>query len=82
MIQPILNKDNVNYFELFGIPKSFSVDETILRRKYKDLQKLLHPDKYSSKSSEEKLISQAASSYLNVAFEVDLAAIMKYQVSY
>jgi hypothetical protein len=72
MIQPFTNNNKVDYFDLFGIPRSFSVDEAVLRKKLKDLQMLLHPDKFSTKSSEEKLISQAASSYLNMAFDVSI----------
>lgn len=40
----------VDYFELMGIPESFDIDLTSLTQRYRDLQRQLHPDKYTLKS--------------------------------
>lgn len=40
---------NLNYFQLLGVEKKFDVEEDALSKKYKELQKLLHPDKFSRK---------------------------------
>lgn len=40
---------NDNYFQLLGVDREFNVNETTLSKKFKDLQKVLHPDKFSNK---------------------------------
>lgn len=40
------NRDD-NYFQVIGIEIEYDLDEGNLTKKYKDLQKLLHPDKFS-----------------------------------
>lgn len=41
---------DLTYFQVFEIEETFDVDLEDLAAKYKDLQKILHPDKYSQKS--------------------------------
>jgi len=38
-----------SYFDVMGIKETFDVDLTELAEKYRDLQRILHPDKYSQK---------------------------------
>ena len=40
----LIPKD-INYFELFGIPKKFKMDLKKLAQKYKSMQRILHPDR-------------------------------------
>ena len=42
--------ENLTYFDIIGISRSYDVNITEIQKKYKELQKLLHPDKYSTKS--------------------------------
>ena len=49
---------------------SFILDEKHLDNIYKDLQKKFHPDKYATKSYEEKHISSINSSLVNEAYQV------------
>ncbi len=58
-----------NYFELFGIPKAFLVDTSMLADKYRQLQKELHPDKFASKSASEQRLSVQFSSHINTAYQ-------------
>lgn len=60
--------ENVTYFDIMGIPKSYDVTVTQIQKKYKELQKLLHPDKFSTKSEKEKEISEYFSSLVNKAY--------------
>lgn len=60
--------ENVTYFDIIGIPKSYDVTVAEIQRKYKELQKLLHPDKFSNKSEKEKQLSENLSSLVNVAY--------------
>ena len=40
----IIPKD-ANYFDLFGIPRTFKMDLKKLAQKYKSMQRILHPDR-------------------------------------
>lgn len=42
--------ENLTYFDIIDIPKTYDVNVTEIQKKYKELQKLLHPDKFSNKS--------------------------------
>jgi molecular chaperone HscB len=55
---------------MFGIDESFKVDERKLEVEFKNLQKQLHPDKFSVGSPEEKKVSLQASSVVNQAYQV------------
>jgi len=66
-IQP-LDRSNINFFDIFGIPLSFRVDTSQLSRRHKELQKLLHPDKFAQKSTREKEHSSELSHYINTAY--------------
>lgn len=41
---------NLNYFEIIGIKKDYNVTNEEIHRKYRELQKMLHPDKFGNKS--------------------------------
>lgn len=57
-----------NYFQLFGLRKSFSVDLDKLSRSYRTLQKEFHPDKFANKSAAENRLSVQITSLLNEAY--------------
>lgn len=42
--------ENLTYFDIIGVPQSYDVKVTEIQKKYKELQKLLHPDKFGTKS--------------------------------
>lgn len=42
--------EDLNYFDIMGISNSYDVTVPDIQRKYIELQKLLHPDKFSNKS--------------------------------
>ncbi|KAJ8304810.1 hypothetical protein KUTeg_018393 [Tegillarca granosa] len=58
----------VDYFRLFGIERTFDIDVNELSVRLKELQKMLHPDKYTLKSEREKLLSEEQSSAVNKAY--------------
>lgn len=41
---------NLNYFDIIGVKKNYNVANEEIHRKYKELQKVLHPDKFGNKS--------------------------------
>ena len=58
----------MNYFELFSIPATFSVDQTRLSETYRELQKQYHPDKFAMHSDSERLNAMQKSTEINDAY--------------
>lgn len=58
-----------NYFELFGLPISFIVDKDALAERYRELQRVIHPDRYANASEQERRLSVQGASQINQAFE-------------
>ncbi|CAF1539975.1 unnamed protein product, partial [Didymodactylos carnosus] len=61
-------KREIDYFRLFHLPKSFELDVNLLTKAFRTKMKLLHPDLFANKSSEDQQYSQDQSSYLNEAY--------------
>ncbi len=59
----------MNYFELFGFPVSFSVDQTLLNKQYIALQKKFHPDFFGDASQDEKAYALEQSSLINNGYK-------------
>ncbi|MDY7026429.1 MAG: Fe-S protein assembly co-chaperone HscB, partial [Pseudomonadota bacterium] len=57
-----------NYFDAFGLPTQFMLDQNELKQKYLALQNILHPDRYAHASEREKLLALQKSTELNDAF--------------
>ena len=57
-----------DYFSLFSLPRSFDVDKSALRARYRELQGESHPDRLAAASEAEKLAAVQLSSRLNDAF--------------
>jgi len=57
-----------NYFELFGLPESFNIDQAQLAEKYRALQTEWHPDRFAGAGEQQRLQAVQMSSYLNQAF--------------
>jgi molecular chaperone HscB len=59
----------MNYFELFGLPVSFSIDKKLLNQQYFELQKKYHPDFFSQETEYEQAEALERSSDVNKAFK-------------
>ncbi|XP_017781534.1 PREDICTED: iron-sulfur cluster co-chaperone protein HscB, mitochondrial [Nicrophorus vespilloides] len=57
-----------NFFKVFNYQNSYNVDMKDLTNKYRKMQSVLHPDKFTNKSKEEQQISEEYSSLVNKAY--------------
>lgn len=55
-------------FELLGVPLHFSLDETELERRHRDLSRALHPDRYAGRPSSERREALNRAISVNEAF--------------
>ncbi|MCU7881739.1 MAG: Fe-S protein assembly co-chaperone HscB [Candidatus Thiodiazotropha sp. (ex Lucinoma aequizonata)] len=58
-----------NHFDLFGLPIGYIVDGNSLSERYRDLQRLVHPDRYAHATDQERRLSVQGASLINEAFE-------------
>lgn len=69
----------INYFNFLSIDKSFSINTTELTKKFRQLQNLVHPDKYGNRIEREQTNSQEWSSILNKAYKTLLTPMERGQ---
>ena len=60
---------SLDAFARLGMPRAYDIDEAGLQRRYFDLQRRLHPDRFGAKSSRERALSQQQAAALNQAYE-------------
>jgi len=58
-----------NYFEMFGLPVGFIVDSAALATHYRELQRVVHPDRYAHGSAQEQRLSLQQATLVNEAYE-------------
>jgi molecular chaperone HscB len=58
----------MNYFELFKLPPTFSLDVATLENNYRKIQSESHPDRFVTASSAEKLASMQTATLANEAY--------------
>jgi molecular chaperone HscB len=63
------NDFSKNYFDLFGLEKTFSVPQEILDRAYRDIQSQIHPDKFAHAGEAEKRLSMQWATRANEAYQ-------------
>jgi molecular chaperone HscB len=57
-----------NYFELFGLPVGFVVDSQALAERYRDLQKVAHPDRFAASGQHSQRLSLQHATLINEAY--------------
>ena len=60
---------NHNHFELFGLPMQFAVDAAELDRRYRELQREVHPDRFAAAPQAEQRISMQFATRVNEAYQ-------------
>lgn len=59
-----------NYFTIFNLNQGYKIDHKALNRNYKELQKLVHPDKYLLNDQEILDEAQKCSSIISNAYNI------------
>ena len=59
-----------NYFDLFGLPMAFEIPVEELSERYRELQRVVHPDRFANASDQERRLAVHGASLINEAFEV------------
>jgi molecular chaperone HscB len=57
-----------NYFELFGLPVSFKLDELRLEQAYREVQSAVHPDRFAHLPESERRVSMQWATQVNEAY--------------
>ncbi len=58
---------NQNYFEIFGLPVSYAVDQDKLQERYLDLQKEIHPDRFAGEPETQQRLAMQWATLVNSA---------------
>ncbi|HEX9390043.1 MAG TPA: Fe-S protein assembly co-chaperone HscB [Usitatibacteraceae bacterium] len=58
-----------NHFELFGLPVAFAVDGAALDRAYREVQREVHPDRFTIASDAEKRLAAQWATRANEAYQ-------------
>lgn len=58
-----------DHFQRLGLPRGFVIDRAELDRRYFAAQRLLHPDRFATRSARERAIAQSQAVSLNEAYE-------------
>lgn len=59
-----------NHFELFELPVRFDVDLGELAGRYRDLQRVIHPDRFVNATDRERRLSMQGTTVINEAYRV------------
>ncbi len=58
-----------NYFNVFGLPVQYEIDRDALDSRFRELQALVHPDKFVNGTDEERRIAIQSTGFLNEAYD-------------
>ena len=56
-----------NFFKLFDLPQQFNTDAILVKRRFRELQRNFHPDRYIGKSPQEQRLAVQLSAHINTA---------------
>ncbi|MCB1924207.1 MAG: Fe-S protein assembly co-chaperone HscB [Gammaproteobacteria bacterium] len=57
-----------NYFELFGLPVDYRVDLGELSLRYRELQRVVHPDRFAAAGAHSQRLSLQSATFVNEAY--------------
>ncbi|MBS1775976.1 MAG: DnaJ domain-containing protein [Bacteroidetes bacterium] len=70
----------VNYFETFGLPVSFHPPQDLVRKKYYELSRKHHPDRFAQEPKDEAINALQMSALINDGYKIlkDAEATVEY----
>ena len=60
---------SLNYFELFGLPVVFDIDTAFLAGRYRELQRVVHPDRFANATDRERREAVQQAANINEAYQ-------------
>ena len=60
---------SASYFHLFGLPRTFDVDAAQLDSRYRELQRIVHPDRYASAGDQERRLAMQQATRINEGYQ-------------
>lgn len=60
---------STSYFQLFGLPRTFGIDAAQLDRRYRELQRIVHPDRYVNASDQERRLAMQQATRINEGYQ-------------
>ena len=58
-----------NHFDIFGLPVAFDIDTASLAERYRELQRVVHPDRFANASDRERREAVQQAANINEAFQ-------------
>ncbi len=59
-----------NHYQIFDLPVAFDVDGRALAERYRQLQQVVHPDKYANAGAQQQRLAVQHAAQINDAFQV------------
>ena len=69
----------MNYFELFEIPQAFAIDVVAIDKKYLELQRKFHPDRFIGKPENERIEAAQKSADVNEGYRILKDSLLRAQ---
>src|SRR6476620_11048898 len=64
--QPLL--DSETYFTALGVPKKFNLDHAEVEKRFYEISRALHPDRFTNADIQSRVLSLERMSFLNRAY--------------
>lgn len=58
-----------NHFELFKLEPNFDIDTAQIAERYRELQRVVHPDKFANASEQERRLAMQSAAQINEAYQ-------------